>query len=566
VRNGSTAGSSDGHFLITVNAAVPIRPLRHLKSGLNLKRTAWGFEGRKNYAVLFNTPSKLRWLLERIDKDIGLNGTIVRLHEDWYDLLTEDPSVISEVRRLNGEPLIVFNHIPAEFGDGSGEQDRKPPRNFKEWGEYVSRVVLRYKSLGVHRYEVWNEPDLRQYWLGTLDEFLALYETTARAIIRADNEALIFGPAAFSAGGEMESGRGPFLFNLIDFVASKKLPLHVLSFHDYDGSPDFPDRGTIDRLRARLKAKGYEATGIAVDEWNEFTCCNWNDPRNGNEVSAARHLAQIGQYILANVDYQAYWSGIGSPLHLNAHSQEYFGSFDFFTDDGVIKAKYNAARIVSMMGNTVVSSQLNGEVSNKVIAAKSDHKITLAIANPSDGAFRDVLIRVTDVKSTYDEHTTYRIDANHSNAYSVKDQISSTVTRGRNTALDAALTAFPKALSLTGFPQDTVDEAVKLFRLYLMNSGDPEAARWFSARSPAEQKQVYVAVNAAGDAYQATLMPVIDRINNWDGVKLYSETRSVLPVNGVFSEAIEVQPHSVILIVLEDSPHHRAGDEHGTRE
>ena len=65
-----------------------------------------------------------------------------------------------------------------------------PPRNYQEWAEYVATVVSRYKD-DIHYWEVWNEPDLAEFWNGTPAQYAALLALTYATIKQIDPTATV---------------------------------------------------------------------------------------------------------------------------------------------------------------------------------------------------------------------------------------------------------------------------------------------------------------------------------------------------------------------------------------
>lgn len=61
------------------------------------------------------------------------------------------------------------------------------PRRIEDWRDYVSTVARRYKGR-IRRYEIWNEPNLREYWTGTTKD-LANLAREAYLILKATDPA-----------------------------------------------------------------------------------------------------------------------------------------------------------------------------------------------------------------------------------------------------------------------------------------------------------------------------------------------------------------------------------------
>ncbi|HJT87641.1 MAG TPA: cellulase family glycosylhydrolase, partial [Bryobacteraceae bacterium] len=79
---------------------------------------------------------------------------------------------------------------------------KQPPRDPRLYGDFMYRIASRYRGR-IAAWEIWNEPDNREYWTGTADEFAALARLAARRIREADPNAVVVlggmanGPSAF---------------------------------------------------------------------------------------------------------------------------------------------------------------------------------------------------------------------------------------------------------------------------------------------------------------------------------------------------------------------------------
>jgi xylan 1,4-beta-xylosidase len=78
---------------------------------------------------------------------------------------------------------------------------KHPPRDYGRWEElcarFVEHVVGRFGRETVEQwhFEVWNEPNIPNYWKGTFDDYCHLYDHAAAGVTRALPAARIGGPA-----------------------------------------------------------------------------------------------------------------------------------------------------------------------------------------------------------------------------------------------------------------------------------------------------------------------------------------------------------------------------------
>jgi len=79
---------------------------------------------------------------------------------------------------------------------------KHPPRDFGRWEALVERFVAhcveRYGRAAVERwwFEVWNEPDIPNYWKGTFEDYCRLYDHAVAGAVRALPSIRIGGPAS----------------------------------------------------------------------------------------------------------------------------------------------------------------------------------------------------------------------------------------------------------------------------------------------------------------------------------------------------------------------------------
>lgn len=69
------------------------------------------------------------------------------------------------------------------------------PRNIEDWRTYV-RTVVRHCAGRVQAYEIWNEPNLKLFWTGTVDQMIDLTREASLIIRSVDPNAIIVSPSA----------------------------------------------------------------------------------------------------------------------------------------------------------------------------------------------------------------------------------------------------------------------------------------------------------------------------------------------------------------------------------
>ena len=158
-----------------------------------------------------------------------------------------------------------------------------PPRDVGDWQRYVGAVARRYKGR-IAAYEIWNEPDLKQTWTGSVQQMVELTREASRAIRQIDPAARVVSPAA--AGVDVNW--------LADFLArGGGESVDVIGYHFYV-TPK-PPEAMLDLIR-RVKQAMAEHGAAGKPLWNTET--GWAHPKPfPSEELAAAYVAR--SYVLS---------------------------------------------------------------------------------------------------------------------------------------------------------------------------------------------------------------------------------------------------------------------------
>lgn len=161
-----------------------------------------------------------------------------------------------------------------------------PPRDLGDWRTYVATVVQRYKGR-IRAYEIWNEPNLRDFWAGTVDDMLSLTEEASQIIHSVDPRALVVSPSATAAYGI------PWLTEFLKKGGGQYVD--VIGFHFYVDPQTRPPEDmipVIERVLEIMSQNGVSGKPL----WNTET--GWMAPAKfESEDAAAGYLARA--FILA---------------------------------------------------------------------------------------------------------------------------------------------------------------------------------------------------------------------------------------------------------------------------
>lgn len=95
----------------------------------------------------------------------------------------------------HGTSLLLPLGFSPEWARGPYLRSTAPPQSMDAWRTYVRTVVSRYKGR-IQAYEIWNEPNLKDFWTGTIDQMVTLTKEASQIIHAVDSKAIVVSPSA----------------------------------------------------------------------------------------------------------------------------------------------------------------------------------------------------------------------------------------------------------------------------------------------------------------------------------------------------------------------------------
>ena len=323
--------------------------------------------------------------------------------------------------------------------------------------QWVRHSVQKYGRREVESWwwQVWNEPDIR-YWQGTPEEFMKLYDFAADGLKRALPTARIGGPEVTGPNGTRTQ---QFLRNFLEHClrgtnyATGKIgsPLDYVTFHA-KGAPAVQPGGHVrmsvsNQLRAIANGFSIVAsfpelknTPIVIGESDPEGCAACpmrtnpsNAYRNGTMYSSytAEQLARTFELadrhqvnLLGSVTWAFLFEG-----------QPYFDGFRDLATNGIDKPVVGIFRMLGMMSGDRVAVESTGglpldEVRDRgvrvqadvnALAARDARSVSVLVWNYHDDDLpappADVSLQIRGVRANRPTLTEYRVDTDHSNAY-----------------------------------------------------------------------------------------------------------------------------------------------------
>ncbi len=355
---------------IEVNAAVPIGPL---------SPHAHGFS--QGGEVEMQTPGYFERAMQKLSP---LEPKIIRIDHiyDYYHVYQLDDAgmprydwmeldrIIDAILSNGAEPLICLSYMPSALAHHSVYG---PPSDYARWEELVYQTVHHLnteRALNIRYWEVWNEPNLPHFWDGTLDEYLRLYEATARGAIRADSSIWLGGPATASLTRSFNVG-APFyeqnwVSELIHYTQAQHLPFHFLSWHYYDSN----------YRNYAWSVHAHQNWAAALDPPPQLLLTEWNwsgapAPQLDSNTAAIHAAAVIDTLSKTPLEQAFFFEPIDNSLQPQ-------GRWGLMYADGTDKPVYGTFQLASMLVGEQVAVQSNHPEAG-ALATKNSGDLTIMV-------------------------------------------------------------------------------------------------------------------------------------------------------------------------------------------
>lgn len=163
--------------------------------------------------------------------DSQTTWSLLELQKGQWDFTILDRFVNEAVAR-NQEITLVLGQSPAwasaRPGDVSynGKGAPAEPRNIQDWRDYVSTVATRYRGR-IKFYEIWNEPNDRTFYSGSIPKMVELTNEAAAILKSVDPTNTVISPPPYVTGW------------LDDFLAAGGAAnVDVIGYHAYSTPPE----------------------------------------------------------------------------------------------------------------------------------------------------------------------------------------------------------------------------------------------------------------------------------------------------------------------------------------
>jgi hypothetical protein len=343
---------------------------------------------RNFYRIQYNL-----WEIQRLANDRGT----------YQKLLNNYEEVIKKISDSGG--TVVLDLFGTPNGLGTVLDKNSAPHNLKAYKELIKGTIRKLSCERKYNiwYEVWNAPDLGDFFIGQRSEYFNLYRIVGEAVKELRQETKIHiplgGPSVSSWFRNIEPNNiltpeRSLIYELIKYCYSYQLPLDFISWHAYSSDPAEEKQDTIynkpfvELIREWLTYFKFNSNiPLLVDEWSFDGSANILAERGKNAYISASYIpGRLKNMYESGIDYQTYFclEDFGDNRSGAIRNLGIF-SFDPSRPEnkGYAKASYNVWRMLGLLGQDLFTAKFSDEFVG-VISTKSPDYLALLIYNYID--------------------------------------------------------------------------------------------------------------------------------------------------------------------------------------
>jgi len=424
-------GGEPGEVCITVDAASVAGRLErvwHMVGSERLSQLSLGVDDNGHHVG-----TEFEDALRQAQADLGVNA--VRAHAIFHDDnrvvrrcddgtlafdFTHVDLVYDQLLSLGLRPVVELSFMPRAMASAPDltvftyRGIISPPSDWAEWHALVAalgrHLVERYgiEEVAQWAFEVWNEPNLVVFWSGTQQDYLRLYDESARALKGVDPRLRVGGPST-AASEWVES--------LASHARESGVALDFVSTHTYGNLPlDF---------RSCLERNGFAGIPVWWTEWGV-----------GSTHFGSIHDAVIGApFVLSGflaaqgrLEALAYWVVSDHFEELGRPPRLFHDGFGLLSVGNLRKPRYWAVHLAAHSGDAVLHSEVAGDGADVLVQAWATRHddgavdvlvwngtINAALAGGDPRLNRLVQLSVTGLDDAEYAGELARVDEQHSN-------------------------------------------------------------------------------------------------------------------------------------------------------
>jgi len=320
--------------------------------------------------------------------------------DDLFDRLLE----------IGVRPFVEFGFCPKDLASGPEtvfwwKGNTAPPKDYLKWSALIRSCAIhwidRYGLDEVRKwyFEVWNEPNLKDFFHGTRKQYFELYKTTALTLKSVDSLLRVGGPATSNFvpdarfDGEKEDischavvtkaekldlleWRPVWIEPFLAYCSREKLPVDFVSTHPYPTDWPLDGKGRLQKytrgseatitdlklLRKLINNGPYDQAEVHLTEWNSSP-----SPRDFTHdyLQAATYIAKVNLESTGLVNSLSYWTFTDVFEELGGGDTLFHGGFGLINYHGIVKPAFHAYRFLHALGDEILARVKGGIVTRE---------------------------------------------------------------------------------------------------------------------------------------------------------------------------------------------------------
>jgi xylan 1,4-beta-xylosidase len=305
-----------------------------------------------------------------LDDDMGVYGEDAagnpRYNFQYIDTLY-DAMLDRHIR-----PFVELSFMPSKLASGSQtvfwyKANITPPKDIDRWNGLIRALITHLKQrygeaeISTWYFEVWNEPDLKLFFTGSIDQYLQLYQATALTIKSVCPACRVGGPA---------SADSPYEKEFIQFAARNHIAADFLSTHIYSVAHGFVDSATgvtstvfdtspnaiIGRMRASkelIQQSPKPHLELHYTEWGSSYVSTDNLHDQYHQASFILDKLRKASPLVTSMSY---WTFTDIFEERGPRFTPFYGGFGLINYEGIRKPSFFAYKFLSQLGSSDVAA------------------------------------------------------------------------------------------------------------------------------------------------------------------------------------------------------------------
>jgi xylan 1,4-beta-xylosidase len=317
-------------------------------------------------------------------------GTVIRHKEELLYSFFNADQIIDFLLSIGMKPFVELSFMPEALASGDTtvfnyKANVTPPRDYEEWAALVRRLVSHWVDrygVGEVRewfFEVWNEPNLKQFWTGTQTDYFLLYRYTAEAIKEVDAQLRVGGPA--TAKNEWVAEFLQFCETngvSADFVTTHHYPTDAFGSETDDTEAQLAQsRRSVLREQAQETRRRARGKPVYYTEWS--TSSNPRDLLHDEPYSAA-FVAKTVMEMSGLVEGYSFWTFSDIFAENYFPSVPFHGGFGLLNLHGIAKPTYRAFELLHRLGTELLPVEGSHETVDAWVVRK-ERSLTVLLTN-----------------------------------------------------------------------------------------------------------------------------------------------------------------------------------------